>query len=122
MRMRHAAFGLAALIGLTASAALAHHGWSSYSDDPFTLTGTVEMVELGSPHGHLAVRATEGVWDVTLGPPFRNRRAGIEEDAIKVGDTVTALGNRHSDPKVLEMKTERLTAHGRDFDIYPERL
>ncbi len=82
MLMRHAVVGLAALIGLTASAALAHHGWSSYSDAPFTLTGTVEMVELGSPHGHLAVRAAEGVWEVTLGPPYRNRRAGIDGSCI----------------------------------------
>jgi hypothetical protein len=111
-----------AVLALGAPAAQAHHGWSGYSDEPFTLTGVVEEIDLGQPHGHLHVRADGALWDVVLGPPYRNQRAGIEDGAIAVGDTVTAYGKRHLDPDRLEMKTERLQAGERTFDIYPDRL
>ncbi len=112
---------LAALV-LGATAAVAHHGWSGYSDTPFTLTGVVEEVELGQPHGHLMVSADGGHWDVVLGPPARNRRAGLVDGVVEVGATVTAYGKRHRDPDRHEMKTERLQVGGQTFDIYPERL
>ena len=128
--MRPKAFGvaragglaLAGMLGLAASGALAHHGWSGYSEDDFTLTGVVEAVDLGQPHGHLEVRAEGGLWDVVLGPPFRNQRAGVVDGVVEVGDTVTAHGKRHRDPQRLEMKTERLEVDGQAYDIYPDRL
>lgn len=109
-------------LALGAGSALAHHGWSGYLDDDFSLTGVVEAVELGNPHGHLMVRADGEVWNVVLGPPARNRRAGISDGVIEVGATVTAHGQRHRDPDRLEMKTERLEVGDRPYDIYPERL
>ena len=81
----------------------------------------VEEIELGQPHGHLMVRANGGVWTVVLGPPSRNRRAGISDGVIQVGDTVTARGKRHRDPHRLEMKTERLEVGEEVYDIYPNR-
>jgi hypothetical protein len=107
---------------LVCGGALAHHGWSGYLDDEFRLTGVVEAVHFGQPHGDLEVRNEEGLWDVVLGPPARNRRAGIVEDTIVVGMTVTAQGKRHRDPERLEMKTERLVVGDEVYDIYPERL
>ena len=74
--------------------ALAHHGWSGYLDYDFELTGVVEEIDLGQPHGHLMVHAEGGMWDVVLGPPFRNQRAGITDGVIEIGDTVTASGHR----------------------------
>jgi hypothetical protein len=119
---RRTAAALFLILALGASSALAHHGWSGYLDDDFELTGVVEEIELGNPHGHLMVHADDGVWNVVLGPPARNRRAGINDRVIEVGDTVTAYGKRHRDPDRLEMKTERLEAGDRAYDIYPERL
>ena len=119
---RGAATALFLTLALGASSALAHHGWSGYLDDDFELTGVVEEIELGNPHGHLMVHADDGVWNVVLGPPARNRRAGINDRVIEVGDTVTAYGKRHRDPDRLEMKSERLEAGDRAYDIYPERL
>ena len=106
---------------VVATPAAAHHGWAGYENNHFELTGTVEEVHLGNPHGHLAMRNGDGLWDVVLGPPFRNRRAGIVDDSISVGDTVTARGHRHVGPERLEMKTERLVAGERVFYIYPNR-
>jgi hypothetical protein len=48
-------------------------------------------------------------------------RAGLTEDVIPVGDTVTASGHRHNDPATLEIKTERLTWNGIVFNVYPDR-
>jgi hypothetical protein len=120
--LRRTILAALAIFWFGAAAAQAHHGWSAYSDEPFALTGVVEAVELGQPHGHLRVRADGGLWDVVLGPPARNRRAGLVDGVVAVGATVTAYGKRHSDPDRLEMKTERLQAGDRTFDIYPERL
>ena len=38
------------------------------------------------------------LWDVVLAPSPRTARAGLTEDVIPVGDTVTASGHRHLDP------------------------
>lgn len=113
-----------ALLATTTAAgtALAHHGWSGYRDDPFALTGVVEQIELGHPHGHLMVRTDDGLWDVVLGPPARNRRAGLVDGVIGIGAEVTAEGKRHRSADRLEMKTERLRVGDRAYDIYPERL
>lgn len=113
--------------GLTlALPAAAHHGWRSFGEGRFELSGRVETVYLGNPHGELAVRVEAGpdagLWEVGLGPPYRNRRAGIEEGTVAPGDEVTAIGKRHRDPAVLAMKTERLVVGGETYDIYPERL
>jgi Family of unknown function (DUF6152) len=118
---RRAAAALFLTLTLGAPAALAHHGWSGYLDEEFTLTGVVEAVDLGNPHGRLDVRADGGVWNVVLGPPFRNERAGISDGVIEIGDTVTAHGHRHSDPERLEMKTERIEVGDQVYDIYPGR-
>jgi hypothetical protein len=116
-----AASALFLALTLGASGALAHHGWSGYTDDDFSLTGVVEEIELGNPHGHLMVRADGGVWNVVLAPPARNRRAGVTDGVIEIGDTVTAYGHRHRDPDRLEMKTERLEVGDQVYDIYPNR-
>ncbi|MGH6945492.1 MAG: DUF6152 family protein [Geminicoccaceae bacterium] len=97
---------------LGAPGALAHHGWSGYGDAPFSLTGVVEHIELGNPHGHLAVRADGEIWDVVLGPAARNRRAGVVDGAIEIGDTVTAYGQ--APPRAVSIRDEdRAAARGR---------
>ena len=118
---RRAASALILALALGAPAALAHHGWSGYLDDDFVLTGVVEAIDLGNPHGRLNVRADGQVWNVVLGPPSRNERAGISDGVIEIGQTVTAYGKRHRDPERLEMKTERIEVGDKVYDIYPDR-
>jgi hypothetical protein len=62
------------------------------------------------------------LWDLTLAPPPRTQRAGLEEGVIPVGAEVTILGKRNLDPKRFEVKTERVTYKGKNFDVYPDRL
>ncbi len=120
---------LAARLGLLAAGlaggaapAFAHHGWGGYGAEEFSLTGTVQSANLGGPHGVVKVRDDAGrVWDVVLGPPRNQSRAGLTEAELPAGAAVAAFGHRHLDPNRLEMKTERLRVAGRVFDIYPDR-
>ena len=118
-----AGLGLLALgLGAAAVPALAHHGWTGYGTEEFSLSGTVQSANLGGPHGVVRVRDEGGrVWDVVLGPPRNQSRAGLTEAALPAGAAVTAWGHRHLDPNRLEMKTERLRVGETVFDIYPDR-
>jgi hypothetical protein len=105
-----------------ASPVSAHHGWGEYQDTQFEITGTLETpVSLAGPHATATMRVNRVVWDVVFAPSPRTARAGLTEDVIPVGDTVTASGHRHNDPATLEMKAERLTWNGIVFNVYPDR-
>ena len=97
----------------------AHHGWGGNQDQTFNLTGTVETpVSLAGPHATMRVRVDGQVWDITLGPRARTERAGLREDIIPVGATVTLTGHRNRDMNRFEMKTERVVWNNRAFDVY----
>lgn len=110
----------AALVPLVA---LAHHGWAGQGEERFELTGVVhEPVSLENPHATMRIADSDGrIWDLTLAPPARTSRAGLEEGLLQVGDEVTISGRRSRDPERLEVKTERVTWNGRDFDVYAGR-
>ena len=115
---------LALTIGwlLVAPALSAHHGWSNYGTDEFTLTGTVDTsVSYAGPHATMRIRADGQVWNIVLAAGNRVSAAGLKEGLIPVGSQVTAEGHRHRDPKVFEVKTERVKWNGRLFNVYPDR-
>jgi hypothetical protein len=116
---------LAAIVlmaALTAAPVSAHHGWSEYQDEQSEITGTLETpVSLAGPHGTAQIRSGDDLWDVVLAPSTRTAEAGLTEDTIPVGATVTASGHRHLDDGTLEIKTERLIWNETVFDVYPER-
>ena len=115
----------AAILGLTIAAnALAHHGWSGQSTENFTLKGTVAKgLSLSGPHATMQIKDEKGqVWDLTLAPPPRTKAAGLEEGMIPMGAEVTILGKRNLDPKKFEVKTERVTWNGKNYDVYPDRV
>jgi hypothetical protein len=116
---------LAAIVLLavaTAAPVSAHHGWSEYQDEQSEITGTLATpVSLAGPHATAQIRVGDDLWDVVFAPSTRTAAAGLTEDAIPVGETVTASGHRHLDAATLEMKVERLTYNGKVFNVYPER-
>ncbi|WP_132031331.1 DUF6152 family protein [Aquabacter spiritensis] len=122
-RAAPAAFG-AALLGVTglAGGAAAHHGWSWAAADQIELTGRIADLYIGPPHPTLKLETADGVWTVELGNPSQTRRAGFVEGSAKVGDTVTALGNRSQDAAEKRLKAVRLTVGAKVYDIYPERI
>ena len=118
---RRVVAGLVAL-GMTASVAYAHHGWAWTENEPFSLTGTIEDIFIGNPHVTLKVRAEDGVWGVDLAPLSRTLRAGFDESAAKIGDTVTCVGFRASDHMQRRMKAARVIVNGETYDVYPDRV
>lgn len=110
--------GAAALAA--AGGALAHHGWSTYSEAESAVTGVVVEAQLGAPHGLIRVRNSEGVWNVMLAPPAAIVRSGLTVEAVPAGTRVTARGHKRTDG-TREIKTERLVVGGRTYDLYPRR-
>lgn len=109
-------------LALLASTAFAHHGWAWTEDETFTLTGTIADIYLGNPHARLRIQAADGVWDVDLAPPIRTIRAGFDENAARIGDAVTAIGNRSRDHAQLWMKAVTIEVNGKRYDVYPDRV
>lgn len=112
----------AAAIAASATAALAHHGWSWTSQEDFVLTGTIVEIYLGNPHASLKVTSENVVWTVELAPPARTAAAGFVEGVASIGDEVTAAGHRSNDPDETRMKAERITVNGVSYDVYPNDL
>jgi hypothetical protein len=112
------------VLGTSGAPAFAHHGWGGQGTENFELTGKVEKaVSLAGPHATMQVKDKAGqLWDITLAPPARTDRAGLKEGTIPVGATVTIRGKRNMDPKKFEVKTERVTYAGKNYDVYPDRL
>jgi hypothetical protein len=114
----------AAALTFAALPVSAHHGWSGQGQAQFELSGKVqEAVSLAGPHATMKIVDADGkVWDLTLAPPARTSRAGLTEGVIPVGADVTISGHRNSDPNRYEVKTERVTHSGKNYDVYPDRL
>lgn len=112
----------ALLLGLAVMPLSAHHGWGGQQTQESALTGVVvEAVSLAGPHATMKIRIDNQVWNVTLAPSNRTSAAGLREDTLPVGATVTVHGHRNSDLKRFEIKTERVVHNGRTYAVYPNR-
>ena len=112
---------ICALLLLFSAGVSAHHGWTWYTGEALELTGTITAMRWGNPHDRFTVQVEGQSWDVWLGPPGRNKRAGFRQGVVQVGDQVTFFGHRHADGKRFEMKTERIKFGDAVFNMYPER-
>jgi len=111
----------AALAFAGALPAFAHHGWTWAEDANSEITGVIAAVKLGNPHGELTLNVDGARWLVEVGQPWRNERAGLRDEMLVKGVTLTVSGHRHSDPKKKVFKAERVFIQGKKFDLYPER-
>jgi len=122
---RHTVFlSSAALAAALAVPATAHHGWGGQQSEQFELSGKLHRdVSLAGPHGSMQLIDDKGqVWEITLAPPARVERSGLKAGVIPLGASISISGHRSSDAKKFEVKTERVTYNGRNFDVYPDRL
>ncbi len=108
-------------LATSATLATAHHGWSWYGNEDFSLTATVVEKQFGNPHDRLTVEADGQRWNLLLSPPNRSRQAGLTDELVDVGDTITAHGHRRESGDQFEMKTERLEVDGKLYNLYPDR-
>jgi hypothetical protein len=108
--------GVSAIV-MTASAAMAHHGWGNYdAAQVLTLTGTIKEMTYANPHGSLTLQTPDKAWTVTLAQPFRMQNRGLPAEMLKPGVTVTVIGypNRN-DP--TEMRAERITVNNQTTEL-----
>lgn len=101
--------------------ALAHHGWAWAEGANSEIAGTVVAAKLGNPHGELTVDVNGERWTVEVGQPWRNQRAGLEDELLGAGVKLKAIGHRHADPKQHVFKAERIVIGGKTYDLYPDR-
>ena len=112
-----ASFALVAALSVPVSA---HHGWGGNSDQETEMTGTLEVpVSLAGPHATMKLRVNGQVWDITMAPSARTERAGLKENTIPLGATVTVVGHKNKTANRFEMKTEKVTWNNRVFAVYP---
>ena len=113
-----ASFALVAALSVPVNA---HHGWGGNSDQETELTGTLEVpVSLAGPHATMKLRVNGQVWDITMAPSARTERAGLKENTIPLGATVTVVGHKNKTANRFEMKTEKVTWNNRVFAVYPD--
>lgn len=123
MRTTLRSTGFVAAIVMAAMSASAHHGWSGQGGEQMEVKGTVHKpVSLTNPHASMQVMVEGQVWDITLAPASRSEGAGLTSKTFAAGDAVTVRGNRSTDAKRNEIKAVRVSAAGRNYDLYPERL
>lgn len=110
-----------ALAPALAAPAAAHHGWRWTDSGAFELSGVIVAARLGNPHGVLTVDAGGERWQVEVGQPWRNARAGLTDAMLAPGVEIVAQGHRSADPAQRLMKAERIIIGGRLFNLYPDR-
>lgn len=99
---------LAAAFAALPTPALAHHGWSSYREDkPVTVTGALQDVVWGNPHGTAKIKWQGKTWDVVLAPVSRMTARGLSQSEIDKKQKVTLVGYVRRDG-TAEMRIERI--------------
>lgn len=111
----------ALVIAFVALAASAHHGWRWTADGNFALTGVIEEVELGNPHGMLTVNADGERWTVEVGQPWRHARIDLSDEEFRIGREIEVIGHRSADADELRVKAERVIFDGKTYVLYPDR-
>lgn len=110
-----------ALVGLvlggSAGAVWAHHGWSGYDAGQLvSLTGQVQSFSFDYPHALLMLDSEGKVWRVVLAPPSRMERRGLSAGAIEAGMEVSVEGYPHRQDDE-EFRAERIQVNGGTFEL-----
>lgn len=105
MRRHLIALGLTSFVlGLSSTAALAHHSFAAQYDrnKPATLNGPVTKVDWINPHARIFVDSKDASgkmvnWEVELAAPAMLLRRGWTRNSLKIGETVTVNGSLAKD-------------------------
>ena len=96
----------ALLIGLTTLSAQAHHAIAVHYDrsSQLELTGVVTEFMLRSPHAYIFMDVENDAgeieqWEIEGGSAAHMQRAGVSNDTLKVGDTITIVALANRDPE-----------------------
>ena len=100
---------------------LAHHGWGWATDEEFEITGKIIGLRLGNPHGEVTLELENESWVVEVGQPWRNERAELTEEVLRVGQIMTVHGHRSARKGERLVKAERIVIEGKAYNLYPDR-
>ncbi len=124
MRKRLLVFGVTAVLLLLSlgGPAYAHHGFVSWFDmsKSTTVKGVVTAFDWTNPHAYIYfdVKDDKGAvekWTAELGALAMLSRAGWKRDTVKVGDEITATGNRAKDGKPIMHLDKIVLANGQEL-------
>ncbi|WP_374471319.1 DUF6152 family protein [Phenylobacterium sp.] len=101
----------------TGTAALAHHGWSSYdAQKVIRVTAPVSDLAWENPHATAKVAYQGRTWDVILAPLARMETRGLTRQMLAAGQPITLEGYPRSDG-TPEMRLERVTVQGKVVEL-----
>jgi len=109
------------VVAFCSQTAPAHHGWGWATAEEFELTGKIQSVRLGNPHGEVTLDVNGETWVVEVGQPWRNERAGLTARLLSAGKVITAHGHRSAKKGERLMKAERVVIDGKSYNLYPDR-
>ena len=117
MKILHLAVPSVTAILVIATAAGAHHGWSSYdSTKEMTLDGVIKESGYEHPHGHVKLEVSGKTWQVVLAPPSRMTNRGLPAEMLKPGTKARAVGYpSKTDPS--ELRAERITIGDKTVEL-----
>ena len=124
MRVRFAAWALAAAAGTAAGSAAAHHAFTAQydSEKPVAVTGVVVKIEWLNPHAYFFIDVTDAesgevlTWAAEMGSPVVLMRQGWTRDSMKIGDEVAVEGIRARDgSSALNARSVVLTSTGQQL-------
>ncbi|MDH4570091.1 hypothetical protein E8E95_25730 [Pseudomonas sp. BN414] len=102
---------------LGATAAFAHHGWSSYdADKTLTIETPVKTLSYRNPHAHITIDYEGREWHVVLAPLSRMESRGLPEKDLAPGKTVTVVGYPRKDG-TAEIRAERVIVDGHTVEL-----
>ena len=101
--------------------AAAHHGWRWAEDGNSEITGKITSVKLGNPHGLVMLEVSGEEWTAEVGQPWRNHQAGLTDDKLTAGVTLTIKGHRSADKNQKVIKAERVVIDGKIYNLYTDR-
>lgn len=108
---------MAIAVGLTATTAVAHHGWSAYDEKkPLTVDGVIKSSQYTNPHGTMKFEADGKVWDVVLAPVSRMQTRGLTEQMLAAGTRARVVGYQHKEI-ATEMRAENVTVDGKKVEL-----
>ena len=100
------------------TAALAHHGWSSYdAGNVLTIEAPILIAKYQNPHGEIEMTDTAGKrWQIVLAPPSRMESRGLPREQLTVGARATVVGYP-SRTQPAEIRAERITSAGKTVEL-----
>ncbi|MFN3944626.1 MAG: DUF6152 family protein [Allosphingosinicella sp.] len=114
--MKKLALALALAVAVP-TAAIAHHGWSSYdAEQVIEHQGTLTELSWGNPHGMAKVQFRGQIWDVVLAPTRRMEARGLTEAEIRPGQRITLVGYPRRDG-TPEMRIERVIVGNKTVEL-----